>query len=434
MEALDHEIPVPDPAGGPPPDLAVGVRPRLLFLSQLLPYPPDTGGSVRTFNVLRLLAAAYDITFIGFFRARAHRTPPDRARSAAALGRLMRVSVHPIPQEHHRGRLLYDHARSVLRGIAYTRFAYESRAFREELRAVLSRESFSLIHLDSLDLFGYLPMLGTAPIVCAHANVESELLRRRAAVAAGGWKRRYLMHQAGLVERVERAWCPRVALNIAVSDRDRQALEAIAPGAEVTVVPNGVDVTTFAPAPEDGRDGSIVFLGGTEWFPNLDGLTFFCEEILPRLRRGGIDAPVISVGRATAEQQRDFAERHGVRLTGYVDDVRPYLARAGCVIVPLRIGGGTRLKITTAWAMGCPIVSTGIGCEGLAARDGENLLIRDTPAEFAQGVAAVLRDRDVRAQLSGGGRRTAEEVYSWEVIGRGMLEAYARVRRDPAGR
>jgi polysaccharide biosynthesis protein PslH len=177
----------------------------------------------------------------------------------------------------------------------------------------------------------------------------------------------------------------------------------------------------------------VAFAGGAIAFPNPDALDFFCSEILPHLRAAGADVPVRWIGRASAEQQRSYRERYGVELTGYVDDVRPLMRDAACHIVPLRAGGGTRLKILNSWAMGKPVVSTSIGCEGLAATDGANMLIRDHPKDFADAILAVLHDAELRRRLGERGRATAQRLYSWDVIGDQMIDAYLPLASAAAG-
>ena len=178
----------------------------------------------------------------------------------------------------------------------------------------------------------------------------------------------------------------------------------------------------------------MVFVGEIGWFPNHDALRFFCEEILPRVRAAGQRAPVRWVGRAPDEARREYRARYGVELTGYVPDIRPLVHDAACYVVPLRVGGGTRLKILVAWAMGKAVVSTSIGCEGLAAEDGRNILIRDDPDSFAQATCAVLQDGDLRQRLGAEGRRTVERHYDWERIGESLLGSYTSLleSRRPA--
>ena len=244
-------------------------RPRLLFLCQTLPYPPDGGVWIRTYHVLRLLARTFDVTALCFERA-GSAGECDRAASREALARLAEVEVFAIPQRHSRLRFAWDHARSLARGHVYTTYLYESSAFRRRLEERVRSQSFDLVHADSLDLAAYLPALGDLPVVCVHHDVESALLRRRAALERSRGRAAYLAHQARLMDTVERHWCERVALNVAVSESDAALIRGKAPAARVAVVPNGVDMDEFRP---DGTTGAgVAFVGGTNPFPNLDAL------------------------------------------------------------------------------------------------------------------------------------------------------------------
>jgi glycosyltransferase involved in cell wall biosynthesis len=399
-------------------------RPRLLFLCQTLPYPPDGGVWIRTYHVLRLLARTFDVTVLCFERARSAGRTAGVAAGHDGLRRFGPVDVFPLPQAHSRLRFLWDHARSLLTGQVYTRYLYDSRAFRRRLDEVLDAVQPDLVHADSLDLAQYLPACQSLPIVCVHHDVESMLLSRKASVEPVAWKRAYLRHQARLMAAVERQWLPRVALNVAVSEQDRASLLRLAPEARVIVVANGVDVDEFAPASEDAAAAGLAYVGGTSPAPNRDALQYFCDRILPHLGHTGGHRPVRWIGRASPDEQRHYRERHGVELTGYVDDARPLMRAAACHIAPLRAGGGTRVKILNAWAMGKAVVSTSVGCEGLEAVDGHNVLIRDDPRAFARAIQEVLGNPDLRGHLGRRGRATAERLYSWDVVGEGMTAAY----------
>lgn len=403
-------------------------RPRLLFLCQTTPYPPDGGAQIRTYHVLRLLAEAFDVTALCFERARSSGSGAAAVLAREALGRFAEVEVFAIPQRHSRLRYAWDHLRSVALRRVYTTYLYESSAFRERLSGLLGSRTFDLVHVDSLDLAEYLPACDGLPVVCVHHDVEPMLLRRRAAVERNRLRRAYLRYQARRREPVERRWCGRVALNVAVSEQDAAIVRRLSPGARVAVVPNGVDLEEFQPTTVEGA--GVAFVGGTTPAPNHDALDFFCEQILPHLRAG---MPVRTrwIGRASRDEQCHHAERHGVELTGYVEDVRPLMREAACHIVPMRVGGGTRLKILSSWAMGKPVVSTSLGCEGLEAVDGENILIRDDPGAFARAVLSVLTDRGLRRRLGERGRATVERRYGWDVLGREMVDAYRAVAGAP---
>lgn len=396
-------------------------RPRLLFLCQTLPYPPDGGVHLRTYNILRLLATEFEITALCFYRRSERATTNAVQESLDGLAPLASTRAFPIPQEHSRGRLLMDHLRSTIRREAYTLTAYASDAFAAAVEQAVRHERPALVHMDSLDLAAYLPLLSGVPVICTHHNVESQLIRRRAQAEPSVWRRWYMHQQANWLEKMERQLCPRLALNLAVSDADRRILESFAPGARFLTVSNGVDVEYFRPQPERGR--KIIFVGGINWFPNRDALNYFCADILPHLRSTG-EAEVQWAGRSDPEAQARFRRDYGIELTGYVTDVRPLIGAAACYVVPLRVGGGTRLKILDAWAMGKAVVSTSIGCEGLDARDGENILIRDTPKAFAEAITRVLNDDGLRNRLGRAARATAEATYSWPVIGKTLIDGY----------
>lgn len=406
-------------------------RPRLLFLCKTLPYPPDSGLAIRSFHVLRLLAGRFDVTAMCFSpRKGGVASPDDEAQRVAALREWAEVEAYPVPQERSRWRLGWDHLRSVALNRVYTAFTYDSPVVEDRIRRLLSSRRFDLVHLDSILLSRFLPLFDGMPVVCVHHNVESELLRRRAVAERTPWRRAYLGHQARLLAREERQWCPRCDLNVAVSEEDRRTLRRLVPGIRCAIAPNGVDINAFQPLPTRHQQG-MVFVGESTWAPNRDALQYFCEAILPSVRAAGGRSPVRWVGRASTALRQEYRERYGVDLTGYVPDVRPYVRDAACYVVPLRVGGGTRLKILDAWAMGKAVVSTSVGCEGLAAEDGRNILVRDDPERFAEAVCAVLKDEALRRRLGLEGRRTAERHYSWERIGESMLPLYTSLLPTP---
>lgn len=406
-------------------------RHRLLFLGQTLPYPPDGGVHIRMYHTLRLLSEAFEVTALLFYRREERPTPASIRDGLAGLSFLHRVEAFPLPQEFARTRWVGDHLRSTLTGRAYTWYAYDSAPFRARLVELRSMAEFDLAHIDSLDLAVYLPDLHGLPVACAHHNVESALLRRRARRDRHPVRGGYLAFQASLLERLEAEWCGRVSLNVCVSPEDAALLQRHAPGTPFVVVPNGADTTAFHPVAAP-IEVDVLGVGGLNWGPNREALEFFCREILPPLRRMRPGVRVRWVGRASDADRREYRDRHGVELTGYVDDVRPHFACAAAVVAPLQAGGGTRLKILDAWAMGKAVVSTRVGAEGLAARDGENILLRDAASGFALAIAEIVSDRSLRERLGRAARRTVESTYAWEVIGGPMIETYrAMIRRAP---
>jgi polysaccharide biosynthesis protein PslH len=399
--------------------------PRLLFLSQTLPYPPDGGVKIRTYHILRLLAREFDVTALCFYRRGWNPDPATVAANVEALSEVAGIEAFAIPQEHSRARLLSDHARSVIRGQTYTVFGYQSREFRAALERALARSTFNVVHADSLDLSAYFPLLDGLPIVCTHHDATSVQLRRRGETERSRLQGAYIRLQGRLMEREEARWCGRVALNATVSETDAEVLRGVAPDGRFVVVPNGVDTEFFQPG--EGSGETIVCVGSLGWFPNRDALEFLADRILPELRALGVAQRPVWVGQATADAQARYREEHGVEVTGHVPDIRPYVRDAACYVVPIRSGGGTRIKILDAWAMGKAVVSTTVGCEGLDTVDGENILIRDEPAGFARAVRDVVSDRGLRERLERNGRATVERSYSWDSIGTTMIEHYMQL-------
>lgn len=396
---------------------------RLLFLCHTLPYPPDSGVAIRSYNILRQLARQYSVTLLCFYRKSPATTPEHLPAQVEVLRRVCdEVEVFPIAEEHSRARLLWNHLRSLLTGRSFVHYTYESPGFAAALARRLKGESYDLIHVDSLDLARYLPTLRGRVVACTHHNVESKLLARRAEAEARPWLRAYLRLQARLVFADERRWLPACDLNLAVSEPDAAIFRELVPGATVAVVPNGVDVEHYRAAPASAG-GGLVFVGGTGWFPNRDALGYFAREILPLVRAKWPTLTVTWVGQCSEADKKQYAEA-GIEMTGYVDDIRPYVSAARAFVVPLRVGGGTRLKILDAWAMGKAVVSTSIGCEGLAAEHGRNILIGDTPAAFAEAIDRLLTEPAIVTELGAAARQTAERIYSWTVIGEGIAGLY----------
>jgi glycosyltransferase involved in cell wall biosynthesis len=407
----------------------VAARPRLLFLAQCLPYPPHSGVAARTFNILKQLQIEYDIDLVAFYRVN-HQ--PDRVAREAARGALQSAAAFvaeptPIPSEDTALRKIWDHLRSLVSGRAFTYYQYDSRLFADRLRTALGRRTPDLVHLDSLDLHRWLPELPQVPITCTHHDIDSDLLRLRARRLDQAVLRHYLLLQAHRVERLERKLCPRLALNVMMSAVDARRLKALAPGAATVVVPNGTDTEYFQPNGAESVAGRIAFVGPTYSYPNWDAVEFLLREIWPKVRTADRVASLELIGRSAPADRARYSVEPGVTAPGYLADIRPSLSDARCCVVPMRIGGGTRLKILDAWAIGKAVVSTSIGCEGLDAVDGENILVRDAPDAFADAVLQVLHDDRLRARLERNARRTATETYSWSVVGRRIRSAYGEL-------
>ena len=403
------------------------MRRRILFLSQSLPFPPHSGVTNRTYHILRELQREFDVTLVAFSRRNHQHDASARSQSAAALQRELADVMAPVPidSEWSLFTKLGNHARSLVSREPYVFYEYGGPRFSRQLQDAVDRAAPDLLHLDSMDLYRWLPSLPAVKTSCTHHSIESELLRLRARRIPNRAVRAYVMHQANLMERVERRLCARFDVNIMTSETDAERLRALAPGSRTSAVPNGVNVDYFQPTPlHQVVPGRVTFLGPTYMFPNRDAVQFFLADAWDLVRARCPESTLHLIGKSSPADKNRFQSRPGVMSQGYVPDIRPHFAEAACAVVPIRVGGGTRLKILDAWAMGKAVVSTSIGCEGLKTVDGRNILIRDDPVEFAEAVIKVLSDGELRERLGREGRATVEQTYAWPVIGRQLNSLY----------
>ena len=277
--------------------------------------------------------------------------------------------------------------------------------------------------------------LPIASVLFTH-NVEAEIWRRHAETSTSWLRASLYRQQWKRMLRFEGRTLARFDRVLAVSDVDRDTFQRLYPGklaAPAVVIPTGVDTTYFAPAPERASTARrLVFTGSMDWLPNVDGVLYFCRDILPLVRQSCPDVTFTIVGRAPTHTVRKLAEEEGVEVTGRVDDVRPYLADAAAYVVPLRIGGGTRLKIFEAMAAGRAVVSTSVGAEGLPTESGRHLLLADNPGAFAQAVVRLLSDTAFRQTIERDARALVTTHYDWRQAATHLEQAIVDTRRRPA--
>jgi glycosyltransferase involved in cell wall biosynthesis len=247
--------------------------------------------------------------------------------------------------------------------------------------------------------------------------------------------RALLRQQWRRMQRFEARALARSDLVVAVSDADAATFSRLYPGAArrpVHVVPTGVDTDYFRPSAKAARRGHLVFTGSMDWLPNEDGVLYFAHEIFPRIRAAEPGVTLSIVGRAPTPAVRRLSELPGIEVTGRVEDVRPYIADGNVYVVPLRVGGGTRLKIFEAMAMGRAVVSTTIGAEGLPVTSGRDIAIADDPVEFAGAVVRLIRDEETRRGLEVAARRLVRERYDWSVVAQEFEQALLIVGDEPS--
>jgi glycosyltransferase involved in cell wall biosynthesis len=313
--------------------------------------------------------------------------------------------------------------------LPYAIAKWRSPALRKEIVRAVAERDIDVVICDFLAPSQNVPGGLGCPIVLFQHNVEAAIWRRHADVRKNPLAKAYFREQWRRMERFERQECRRFDRVIAVSRTDALAIEREYGVGPVADVPTGVDVEYFRPAAGAVREPhNLVFTGSMDWLPNEDGITWFVDDVLPLIHERLRDVTVTIVGRNPPPRIQQLATQdHRLRVTGSVPDVRPYMESASVFVVPLRVGGGTRLKIYEALAMEHPLVSTTIGAEGLPLEDGKHLLIADDAARFAQAVLSLLEDP---ARATAMGRTRAAYVranFGWDAA----AEAFARIVASP---
>lgn len=400
---------------------------KILWLNANLLLPLDKGGKLRTWHIMRELAKQHAITYLSF--AEPSHTSADYAGMREVCQRL--ETVPRTDPAKGTTRFYLDAVRYLVDAAPYAVAKYRSEAFRRRLDSLLRSGSFDLVVCDFLVPAINMPERLPCPAILFTHNVEAEIWRRHTVNARNVVSRRLLRQQWHRMQRFERNALNRFDLVLAVSDADKETFNRLYPGAArrpIHVVQTGVDTGYFRPSPSPTAGRHLVFTGSMDWLPNEDGMLFFVNDVLPHIRTAVPEVTISIIGRAPTPAVQRLVDRAGVTVTGRVDDVRPHVAAGTVYVVPLRIGGGTRLKIFEAMAMGKAVVSTTIGAEGLPVTPGQNVVIADDPHAFAGAVVTLLRDSAMRRQIEAEARRLVVERYDWSAVADDFERALHRVR------
>jgi glycosyltransferase involved in cell wall biosynthesis len=386
---------------------------KILFLSQPFLYPLDTGGKIRTAKLLEQLTKLCDITLISNF------DPSKDAQNFDRMAALCR-EYHPIPWKPIKKYSLQFYVRLLIR--MFSRYPIivlndYSKDIEQKIHHLIRKERYDLLICDFLQpTVNFRHVTGRPTLLFQH-NVESVIPRRHFEVAANPFLKCFWWLQWRKMERYEREMCQRFTGTVTVSEADKALLEEKFGARNVFCIPTGVDTDYFFPSRETVVNSSLVFTGSMDWLPNEDAILFFASHILPRIKQQIPDVKLTVVGRSPSRSLVNEIKKYPeIELTGWVDDVRPFVARNAVYVIPLRIGGGTRIKVYEAMAMGKAVVSTRIGVEGLPVRNAENVLLGDKPEDFADAVITLLKDAEARKRMEINARCFVEGSFSWAKV------------------
>jgi polysaccharide biosynthesis protein PslH len=384
---------------------------RILWVKMGGLWPPTAGGRIRSVETLSWLARRHEVTVLT-----THGPADDHDALARRLPAGARVISIPFAAPRVGSAAFpWALAASWLSPLPVDLWKWRARAVRDRARTLMAHGAVDVCVADFLVSLPNVPR-SRVPLVLFEHNVEHQIWNRLAAIERRPWRRALLEIEARKMRRAERRACRAADLVIAVSEEDRARLAALAPDSRCVATPTGVDTEYFRPGTRPEIRNRLVFTGSMDWFPNEDAILHFAVHVLPRIRAEIPDVTVTVVGRNPSASLREHADRAGIVVTGTVDDVRPYVEEAAVYVVPLRAGGGTRLKIFEALAMGKAVVSTTVGAEGLSVISGRDVAIADQPDEFARSVIALLRDPAQRRALGRAGRELVQARHSWEQV------------------
>ena len=381
---------------------------RVLVLDEEIPFPLNSGKRIRTWNILSRLAKRHQISFVCYGESSS-----EGARALLEAG----IEVHAVaPLKELNGVELYA---QLLLNLAsqypYSVTKHHTKRFADCVRQLLQTSHFDLVHCEWTPYARYLDdLIAGPPALIATHNIESQIWERRAKHSETAIEKLFFSLQAKKMRRFEQRALPEAAAITAVSQPDIDAAKNWK-CQQVTLVPNGVDLDFFQPSATERNSNEVLFLGSLDWFPNWDGLEYFVADIWPTIRIAKPDARLLIVGRKPpADKVKNLENKPGIEVIGEVEDVRPYLARAGALIVPLRIGGGSRIKILEALAAGTAVVTTSVGVEGLDLEDGVHVAVADNASAFADRLLQLLASPDARRRLSIAGRSAVVKFYGWD--------------------
>lgn len=382
---------------------------NILFVSATVPYPAIDGGRIRVLNLVQNLCKFHNITLLCFITLS---TDEQGIRYLTDLG----MDVIGIELKKT-GLSIIIH--SIFHNKPLTIAKYFSHSMLNEINKLLESKKFDIIHFEMLHTGQYIEGIqnkdGIA-IILDEQNIDSGIWSRLAKTEKNLIKKVLFYWQYRNFGKYERWICKNFDKCITVSKEDGNLLKSICPEISIEVIPNGVDPYYFNPYDNEEDETKLIFTGSMDWQPNEDAVIYFCKEIFPLIRSELADMKFFIVGSNPTNKVLSLSNIPGVYVTGLVDDVRPYIADASIYVVPLRIGGGTRLKILQALAMKKAVVSTSIGCEGIDIEPDRDLIVSDDPRDFARQVIMLSKNKDFRRKLGENGRTLILQKYDWKAI------------------
>ena len=371
--------------------------------------PPDFGGRIRSLQMVKELARRHDVTLLTYYP----KEPCDQHPSLAPLFDKLVLVPLDLPRSRSLAGL-WNYGKLLFSEHAYSIQKYYQPVLKRTVKSLFEEVAFDVVICDFIHPAGLLDWSGATPVILFTHNVEAEVWDRHRKVASSWMLRAASYLEWKALSRDEQRYVPAAAHVVAVSERNKQFFARFVDSSRISVVGTGVDSEYFTPRPEAEQPGHLLFTGAMDYAPNQDAIEWYASDILPLIRRDYPDVVTWVVGRNPSARVRALNNASlNFHVTGRVDDIRPFLERASIYIIPMRSGSGTRLKVFEAMASGKAIVSTSIGAEGLPVEHETNILLAETPVEFARQCVRLLEDPGFRNRLGREARLLVENNFSW---------------------
>ncbi len=403
---------------------------NILFLSQIVPYPPHGGVLQRGYNIIREISKSNNVYLLAFVHPDTLASDELVEESKQQLEKFCKsvdyFTLWPKKSTVHK---LLAFSAGFFYPYPFSTLAHRSSSYAKRMQEIIKDNKIDVVHFDTIGLAPYLSFNANLPTIMTHHNIESTLMHRRSKVEVNWFAQYYVGLQSKRLRTYEISKSPAFDMNIMVSKNDEDELKSMSPTVITDVVPNGVDTEYFS-VRDDQQEISIVYTGGMNMFANKDAVMHLIEDTWPRIKQKIPDAIFNIIGQDPADDLIAISKRdNSIKVLGFVDDIRPYVAKSAVYVVPLRVGGGTRLKVLDALSQGKAIVSTSVGCEGIEVTDGLNIHIEDKADDFADRVIDLLNDKQARLQLGKQARKLAEDHYAWTSIAQVLNNAYVEVKQ-----
>lgn len=381
---------------------------RVLLLTQVLPYPPDSGPKVKTYYVLKYLAAHHQVTLVSFVR------DTDKPEYIQHLeGLCERVITVPIARSAPRDALFLG--QSFLTGQPWMMLRDQRPEMKVVLDELVKTTYFDVVHADQLNMGQYaLNFKNSRKVLDLHNALWLLYKRLAESLPARSPMKYLLMRDWRLLKHYEGQMCRAFDAVTAVSQEDKEALVEAGSRPDITVIPIAIDTDEQPQIKRQPSSPHIVHVGTMYWQPNIEGITWFLDYIYPLVKADVPDVHCTLIGARPPDSISERAQiDSSLKVTGYVEDTLPYLTDSSMMVVPLKAGGGMRVKILNALAQGIPMVSTTMGCEGIDVQNGENIMVADDPQTFADATVRLLTDRTLNERITANGRHIAQQIYDY---------------------